>query len=549
MRLTKTMRWTALAACTALAISACSTGGDKKSSDPASGGSGKKGGSINVELGEPQHGLVPQNTAESEGAEVLHAIFAGLVDYDIKDNSPKLRVAESIESTDATTWTIKLKDGYAFHNGEKVTAQSFVDAWNYGANQDNAQEALPFFDKILGSEELAPGKGKKPSAKELKGLKVVDDKTFTVTLKAPFSQFKTMLGYNAFFPLPKAFFTDPKAFGEKPIGNGPFEMDGAWEHNKQIKVKRFENFPAADGKAKLDSVTFRIYEKLETAYNDLRADTIQITDKLPISAMATVAQEFGDRYIYKPDSGVGYIGFPIATNPAAFGKPDIRKAISMAIDRESITKTIFSGTRKPADDFVNPIIPGYRQGALGDLAKYNPAKAKELFTRAGGLPGNTLEIGYNADGGHKEWIEAVGNQLKANLGIEVTFKPFEKFGAILTALGDKQYSGAFRMAWSMDYPSIENYLRPIFSKVAIDNGSNYGGYVNEEFESLLTQADAAKSDAEGIKLYQQADDVLIKDLPYIPVYTYMSSSAYTKSVKNVNVNAQGQMDLANVELA
>ncbi|WP_329497761.1 ABC transporter substrate-binding protein [Kitasatospora herbaricolor] len=548
MRLTKTMRWTALAACTALAISACSTSGGKSATDQASGGSGKKGGSISVELGEPQHGLVPQNTAESEGSEVLNALFSGLVEYDNDTSVPKLRVAESIESPDATTWTIKLKDGYTFHNGEKVTAKSFVDAWNYGANQDNAQEALPFFDKILGSDELAPGKGKTPATKELKGLKVVDDKTFTVTLKAPFSQFKTMLGYNAFFPLPTAFFTDPKAFDDAPIGNGPFQIDGKWEHNKQIKVKRYENFPAAEGKAKLDTVTFKIYEKLETAYNDLRADTIQITDKLPVSAMATVASEFGDRYIYKPESGVGYIGFPIATNPA-FANADVRKAISMAIDRESITKTIFSGTRKPADDFISPIIPGYRKGALGDVAKYDPAKAKALFTQAGGLPGNTMEIGYNADGGHKEWIEAVGNQLKANLGVEVTYKPFEKFGAILTALGDKQYSGAFRMAWSMDYPSAENYLRPIFSKIAIDNGSNYGGYVNEEFESLLAKADSAKTDEESLKLYQQADDVLIKDVPYIPIYTYMSSAAYTKTVKNVKVNAQGQMDLANVELA
>ncbi|MFF1875206.1 ABC transporter substrate-binding protein [Streptomyces sp. CB03911] len=548
MRLTKTMRWTALAACTALAISACSTSGGKSATDQASGGSGKKGGSISVELGEPQHGLVPQNTAESEGSEVLNALFSGLVEYDNDTSVPKLRVAESIESPDATTWTIKLKDSYTFHNGEKVTAKSFVDAWNYGANQDNAQEALPFFDKILGSDELAPGKGKTPATKELKGLKVVDDKTFTVTLKAPFSQFKTMLGYNAFFPLPAAFFTDPKAFDDAPIGNGPFQIDGKWEHNKQIKVKRYENFPAAEGKAKLDTVTFKIYEKLETAYNDLRADTIQITDKLPVSAMATVASEFGDRYIYKPESGVGYIGFPIATNPA-FANADVRKAISMAIDRESITKTIFSGTRKPADDFISPIIPGYRKGALGDVAKYDPAKAKALFTQAGGLPGNTMEIGYNADGGHKEWIEAVGNQLKANLGVEVTYKPFEKFGAILTALGDKQYSGAFRMAWSMDYPSAENYLRPIFSKIAIDNGSNYGGYVNEEFETLLAKADSAKTDEESLKLYQQADDVLIKDVPYIPIYTYMSSAAYTKTVKNVKVNAQGQMDLANVELA
>ncbi|WP_051741228.1 ABC transporter substrate-binding protein [Kitasatospora sp. MBT66] len=548
MRLTKTMRWTALAACTALAISACTTGSGKKASDGANA-SGKKGGSISIESGEPQHGLIPQNTAESEGAQVLAQVFAGLVEYDRKTNEPGLRVAESIDTPDSKVWTIKLKDGYTFHNGEKVTAQSFVDAWNWGANQDNAAEGLPFFSKIEGSEELSPGKDKKPTTDKLKGLKVIDDKTFTVTLSAPFSQFKVMLGYTAFYPLPKAFFQDKKAFEESPIGNGPFQMDGKWEHNQQIKVKRYENFPETDGKAKLDSVTFKIYDKLETAYNDLRANNIQITNKLPISAMATVAQEFGDRYIYKPESGVGFIGFPIATNPVAYGKPEVRKAISMAIDREAITKTIFSGTRVPADDFISPIIPGYRKGAMGDAAKYDPAKAKALWDSVGGVPNNTIELGYNADGGHKEWMEAVGNQLKKNLGVEVTFKPFEKFGKILDALGAKQYSGAFRMAWQMDYPSMENYLRPIFSKVAIENGSNYGGYVNEQFEALLDQADQAKSVEDGQKLYQQADDILIKELPYIPVYTYMTSAAYTKTVKNVVVDAQNRIDLANVELA
>ncbi|GAA1099759.1 MULTISPECIES: peptide ABC transporter substrate-binding protein [Kitasatospora] len=537
-------KWIVAATAVALAATACSTSGT--SGDKATA---KDGGSIAVQLGEPQHGLVPTNTAESEGAEVLNALFAGLVDYDVKTSEPKLRVAESIESPDSKVWTIKLKDGYTFHNGEKVTAQSFVDAWNYGANQDNAQEGLPFFAKIEGSEELAPGKDKKPTAKELKGLKVVDDKTFTVSLTAPFSQFKTMLGYTAFYPLPKAFFTDPKAFGEKPVGNGPFQMDGSWEHNKQIKVKRYDAFPAADGKAKLQGVTFKIYDSLDTAYNDLRTDAIQITDKLPTSAMSTVKSEFGDRYIYKPESGVGYIGFPIATNPATYGKPEIRKAISMAIDREAISKTIFNGSRVPADDFISPLVAGYRKGALGEAGTYNPAKAKELFTQAGGVPNNTIELGYNADGGHKEWIEAVANQLKKNLGVEVTAKPFEKFGKMLDALGEKQYSGAFRMGWSMDYPSAENYLRPIFSKVAIDQGSNYGGYVNDKFESLLSQADQAKTQEEGLKLYQQADDVLVQDLPYIPVYTNMSSAAYTKSVKNVDTDAFGRMDLANVELA
>ncbi|MFD3324276.1 ABC transporter substrate-binding protein [Streptomyces sp. NPDC058701] len=538
MRGATSAKWVAGAVIVAMAATACGTGKDDAGNSA--------GGSITVVLGEPQHGLVGQNTAESEGAEVLNALFTGLVEYDNKTNEAKLAVAESIETTDSQTWTIKLKDGYTFHNGEKVDAQSFVRAWTWGANQDNAAEGLPFFAKIEGSDELAPGKDKKPTATEFKGLKVVDEKTFTVKLKAPFSQFKTMLGYNAFYPLPKAFEADPKKFGEAPIGNGAFQMDGAWEHNKQIKVKRYDKYPA-EGRAKLEGVTFKIYDNLDTAYNDLRADNLQIVDKLPVSALATVSQEFGDRYLYKPESGVGYIGLPLKTNPEAFGKVEIRKAISMAIDRDAITKTIFNGTRKPADDFISPIIPGYRKGALGEVGTYNPTKAKELFTQAGGVPGNKIELGYNADGGHKEWIEAVANQLKANLGVEVTAKPFTKFGDMLTELGDQKYKGGFRMAWSMDYPAAENYLRPIFSKVAIDNGSNYGGYVNEEFETLLDQADKTADPAEALKLYQQADDVIIKDLPYIPVFTYMSSSAYSKSVKNVEIDAQGRMDLAKVE--
>lgn len=139
MRGATSAKWVAGAVIVAMAATACSTSKDE---------AGGKGGNITVVLGEPQHGLVGQNTAESEGAEVLHALFTGLVDYDNKTNEPKLAAAESINTTDSKTWTIKVKDGLTFHNGEKVDAQSFVRAWNWGANQDNAAEGMPFFSKI-----------------------------------------------------------------------------------------------------------------------------------------------------------------------------------------------------------------------------------------------------------------------------------------------------------------------------------------------------------------------------------------------------------------
>lgn len=529
-------RWVAGAAVTAIALTGLTGCG---------GGSGDQ--PVRVQLSEPQHDLVPTNTAETNGAEVLNALYVGLVDYDAKNN-PVERVAKSITSTDNKVWTIKIKDGYTFHNGEKVTAESFVDAWNYGALQDNAQEAQPFFSRIAGFEAVSPGKGKTPAAKSLSGLKVVNATTFTVTLTEAFNQFKTMLGYTAFYPQSKAFFTDPKKYGESPVGNGPFQMEAPYKRGTDttIKVKRYDGFK--EGKAKVDKVEFRLYTDLNTAWNDLRSGSLDIIDQLPATAVATAKAELGDRYVDQPSSGVGYIGFPLATNPA-YGKPEVRKAVSMAIDRKAITDKVFSGTRAPADDFINPLVDGYRQGACGDPCTYNPTKAKELYTQSGGLPGNKIELGYNGDGGHKEWMEAVANNLRANLGLEVSVKPFPKFAQVLTDLGDKKYLGAFRMAWIMDYPAAENYLKPIFSKSAIENGSNYGGYDNPAFDKLLAEAGTKKTVAEAVKTYQKADDILLNEMPYIPVYFYRTNYGFSKHVKNVKVDAYERIDLFHIEKA
>ncbi|MEU2153860.1 ABC transporter substrate-binding protein [Streptomyces sp. NPDC019396] len=541
MRGAKSAKWVAGAIVVALAATACGGG---------SGSNGKDGAArqIVMELGEPQNGLVPSNTYESEGSEVMNALFTGLVRYDEK-NEAQLDMAASIETKDSKVWTIKLKDGYTFHNGEKVTAQSYVDAWNYGANQDNTQETNPLYAKIDGYADLNPGEGKKPATDKMKGLKVVDEKTFEVTLSAPFSSFKTMLGFNSFYPLPKAFFSDPKGFETAPIGNGPFKMDGKFVHNQQIKTVKYDKHPDVKD-IKIAGVTFKIYNNQDTSYRDLLGGAVDIMDNIPTSAMATASKDLGDRYIEGTDSGVGYLGFPPATTNKAFSKPEIRKAISMAIDRKAITEKIFLNTRTPADDFINPLVPGYRQGACGDACKYNPTEAKKAFDAAGGLPGNKMELGYNADGGHKEWISALAAQLEKNLGLDVTVKPFEQFGAILDDLGAKKYKGAFRMAWSMDYPAAENYLRPIFSEDAITNGSNYSGYVNKDVEKFLDQADTATSEDAAVKAYQQADDVLLKELPYIPVYFYKLNAGTSKNIKpGLRIDNMTQVDWTSVNPA
>lgn len=218
----------------------------------------------------------------------------------------------------------------------------------------------------------------------------------------------------------------------------------------------------------------------------------------------------------------------------------------MAIDRQTIADKVFSGTRAPADDFINPAIAGYQAGAC-KACVYDPVKAKELYTAANGP--KQLELGYNSDGGHKEWIEAVANNLRANLGIEVTVRPFEKFQGILDELEAKRYTGMFRMGWAIDYPSPENYLTPIFSTEAAKTGSNYAGYSNKEFDELLHKGDTAPTLEEGLQYYRQAADILNKDLPYIPVYFYRVNAAFSQHLASMRINLLNQVDWLSVKKA
>ncbi|MFI7705986.1 ABC transporter substrate-binding protein [Nonomuraea sp. NPDC049480] len=543
MRVTKGAQIVAGTALLALAVAACGGG----ASDPGTAASGAAETPVRMELGEPQALLVPSNTTETEGSEALGAVFEPLVTYDDNKNAVEA-AAESITSDDQKVWTIKLKSGYTWHNGEPVVAQNYVDAWNYAANQENAQSGGYFFGRIDGYADLNPGEGKTVATKTMKGLKAVDDTTLEVTLTAPFSQFKTMLGYTAFYPLPKAAFgADGKVtqqFGEQPIGQGLFKMDKPYRKgtDQTIDLTVYDKFPGTKPK-NWTKLQFKIYTDADVAFNDLQANNLDIHDSLSPAAIATAKTTLGERYQDVPDAGIGYIGVPLKYNPD-LNKVDVRKAISMAIDRKTIAETVFSGTRAPADDFINPAIAGYRQGAC-KVCTYNPAEARKLYEAAGGP--KTIELGYNADGGHKEWIEAVANNLRSNLGIEATAKPFEKFASILDSLKAKEYKGLFRMGWAIDYPSAENYLTPIFSTGAIANGSNYGGYSNEKFDALLAKGDQAPTIEEGLKFYQQADDILLEDLPYIPVYFYRNNSGYSTSVKNVKVNLLNQIEWADIE--
>ncbi|WP_422773255.1 peptide ABC transporter substrate-binding protein [Plantactinospora sp. WMMC1484] len=541
MQVRRLAAWTALPLAATLGLAACG-GGDSGESDPNA--------TVSIQISEPQH-LISTNTNDSSGNQVLSALFTPLVDYDA-ENKPYEVAAESVTSTDNLTWTIKLKDGYTFHDGEKVTADNYINAWNYGAYAPNGQGNSYFFEKIAGYDDLqskdpdgeeGPQKAPEPKATTMSGLEKVDDLTFTVTLAKPYAEFKTVLGYTAFYPLPDAAFSSPgvikDGYEDAPIGNGPFKMKGTWLHDAKVEVERYDAYPGE--KPKIAGAEFRIYQQLTAAYADVLSDNLDVDVTVPTENLSTAPTDLGDRFQQSQNSSFQFVAFP--TFQEEFSKPEVRKAISMAIDRDEIAKSIFKESQISARSFVSPVVAGYQEDTCGEACEFSPAKAKELYQAAGGPA--ELKITYNGDGGHKDWVDATCNQLKANLGVECVGTAEPKFSDLLTKVEQKQPVGLIRLGWLMDYPSMENYLGPLYTT---NGSSNYYGYSNPEFDRLVAEGTAAATPDEAIQKYQQAEQILAQDMPVIPLRFGQNVYAHSTRVTNVEVDLFQVVDLTKIEV-
>jgi oligopeptide transport system substrate-binding protein len=532
---------TAIAA--ALLMTAC--GGSDEGSEEGAASEG--GGSFSIYIGQPENPLIPGNTNETEGGQVIDSLFTGLVQYNPETNEADFNgVAESIESDDQTTWTVTLKDGWTFHDGTPVTSNSFVDAWNYTAYSPNAQGNSYFFATIAGYDELqAPEAGGEPAAKEMSGLRVIDELTFEVELTSPYAQWPTVVGYTAFFPLPESFYADPDGFGKQPVGNGPFKADEAFVDDQGITLTKYEDY-SGDEPANADEVRYVVYAEQDTAYTDLQAGEIDIMDTLPPDAIASAPDEFGDRFIETAQGDITSLGFP--TYDQRFADPNVRKAFSMAIDRQAISDAIFNGTRTPATSYISPVVPGHRDDAC-EACELNVEEANSLLDEAGFDRSQPVDLWFNAGAGHDAWMEAVGNQLRENLDIEYQLRGELQQSEFLPLKDAKGMTGPFRDAWIMDYPVAENFLGPLYSSAALPPaGSNYTFYSNPEFDAALAEGNSAANDEDAVAAYQAAEDILLADLPSAPLFYRLNQGAHSENVENVIIDAFGRIDAAAVRV-
>ncbi|MEV7036300.1 ABC transporter substrate-binding protein [Streptomyces sp. NPDC093272] len=530
MRSATHARWAACAVVTAVAATACGGGN-------GGGGGGGGSGVLSSSWGDPQNPLEPANTNEVQGGKVLDMIFRGLKKYDPKTGKAQDMLAQKIDTSDSQNYTITLKDGWTFSNGEKITARSFVDAWNYGASLKNNQKNAYFFGYIEGYDKVHPDSGGQ-SADALSGLKVVDDKTFTVKLNQKFSSFPDTLGYAAFAPLPRTFFTDHAGWLKQPVGNGPYTIE-SYTKGSQMSLKKWDGYPGAD-KARNDGVTLKVYTDSDTAYTDLIAGNLDLVDDIPAAQLKNVKSDLGGRYINTPAGIIQTLAFPYYDSAwNKNGSEKVRTGLSMAINRKQITDTIFQNTRTPATDWTSPVLGaagGFKEGLCGSACDYDPAQAKKLIQEGGGLPGGQLKITYNADtGSHRTWVDAVCNSINNALGNDKACvgNPVGTFADFRNQIGQHKMTGPFRAGWQMDYPLIQNFLQPLYYTNA---SSNDGKWSNKDFDKLVDQANAETDTAKAVSTFQKAEGVVRDNMAAIPLWYQNGSAGYSERLSNVALN-------------
>ncbi|WP_446211355.1 peptide ABC transporter substrate-binding protein [Micromonospora sp. IBSANI012] len=535
----------AVGAAFALIASGCSTNDDD-------GGTAAKSsdGSIVVDGTEPENPLVPSNTTETGGGKIIDWLFTGLVEYPNNGGAPQNALAESIETTDSKVYKIKIKQNTKFHDGTVVKAKNFVDAWNWGAYSPNGAQNSSFFADIAGFADVntsdpdgdGPKKAPEPTKKEMSGLKVVDDWNFEVTLSAPTAVFPTKLGYSTFMPLPDAFFAGKaEDFGKKPIGNGPVSFV-SWENNVAIKLTRFDDYSLRD-KMKIKDVTVKIYQDDTAAYNDLVSGNLDFQQQVPVSSLAgdNWKNDLGDRAISSTTPVTGIIAFPVYD--ARFKNADLRKAISLSVNRQEISDKIFFGNRKPADSWANPLTPGAKPGNC-TACKFDPEQAKQLLAKAGGFKGQ-LKLYYNADASHKEWMEAVAQQIKTTLQIDAVAVGVPTFAVFRQNINAHKMDGMYRAGWQQDYPDVENWVNPLY---VTGGSSNDGLYSNPEVDALAKQASGAPSLEASHGLFEQAVAKIDADVPTVPVYFGGQQSGHSEKIKKMELTNVGELDITSVEL-
>ena len=489
---------------------------------PAEGTS--SGLDLSVQIGPDPETIDPALNSAVDGGNMIVEAFETLMIVDA-DNKIVPGQAESYDvSDDGLTYTFHLRDGLKWSDGTPLTAEDFVYSWKRLADPNTAAPyAADMLGYVKGYEEAAAGNI------DALGLSAPDDKTFVVELSVPCVYFAKLITHGSMVPVQKA---TVEANGDqwtlKPetyVSNGPFKMI-EWVPGSHITFAKNENYWNAD-KVTVNTLKFVLMEDSNASYSAYQAGEVSLIKDVPTEEVPGLKGK--EDFHIDPIMGTYYVSFQTQKEP--FNNPDVRKALSLAVDRYYVANTVMQGTYLPATNFVGPGISDAEDGSSfeevtkkesGDFFNISDhdadvAKAKELLAKAGypdgqGFP--TIEYMTNDASYHKPVAEYLQSCWKETLGINMDIKIVE-WGTFTPTrrAGDFQIA---RDGWVYDYDDPSNMLNLMKST----SGNNNGKYNNPEVDKLLDTANSTADVAEHYADLHKAERMILDDSAIAPLAYY-----------------------------
>lgn len=474
---------------------------------------------------------------------IIVAISEGLVSVDPKTVEPRDGVAilPPKISNNGKTYVFNLRKDAKWSNGEPLTAHDFVYSWRRLLNPTTGSQYADMAYPVKNAEAI--NKGEIKDLTKL-GVEAIDDHTLKVELENPTPYFLGMLYHYTMYPVPQKVIEKHGAQWTKPenfVGNGPFVLT-EWVLNKVLRTRRNPNY-WDKANVKLDGVDFWPIENQSTEEKMFRAGKLDVTYEVPIERIPFWQKD--DSGVYFQPAYLGTYFYRLNTTRKPLNDKRVRKALALGIDRERIIEFVTKGGELPARAFTPPGTGGYTPKVYLPQASEGIAEAKKLLAEAGfpegkGFP--SMEILYNTSENHKKIALAIQEMWKENLGINV--KLFNQEWKVYLARQQKIDYDICRAGWIGDYSDPHTFL----DMWVTDRGNNETGWSNKQYDNLIAQA-ASSGDLEKRKEYfAKAEDLLLEDMPVIPIYIYTRKFLKKPEVKGWFPNIQDYHPLKHVYL-
>ncbi len=540
MRILNASVWLLSAACAALLLAACSP-----RETPAE--KAARNGILLAGNGADPSSLDPSLATGLGDFKILCALFEGLVRADPETLEPLPAVAKSWEiSPDKTIYRFRIDERAKWSDGSPVLASDFVFAWRRAVDPVIGAEYASLLFPIKNAKKI--NSGLEPDIKSL-GVRAPDPLTLEVELESPTPYFLSLLYLSATFPLPEKVL---KKFGaersrdaawtrpENIVGNGPFALE-KWSINDRVSLRRNPHFREKE-KILLNGIEFLPISNVNTEDRAFRAGQLHITESVAPQRLDSARKCAPETVSASDWLGVYYYLFNTTVPP--LDNPKVRRALAMAIDRRAIIDTFLKGGQKSAFSFVPPNCGSYSYS--GEKLAFDPAGARKLLAEAGYPKGKNfprISISYNTSEQHKPIAEAVQNMWKENLGVEADLYNLS-WPAYLAArrTGDFQIA---RSSWIADFAAPESFLKMFES----DSGLNHALWKNRAYDQLMREAENAPAEQERNEKLSQAESLLLRECPIIPIYFYSKICLKSPMLRGWKNNPLDLRDYRGVELS